>query len=96
MVEGEYGVERAGGEFLGRGAERAGVLDYELSERCGQAEGHDGSVGGRAGGWGEAVPAVEGRGEGGVRGEGLEGVLEGVLAVLSEGVSGECHGAGGV
>lgn len=89
-------MERAGGQLLGGGVERAGVLDHELSERCGQAEGHDGSAWGRVGGWGEAVSEVEGRGEGGLCREGVEGVLEGVLAVLSEGVSGECDGAGGV
>ena len=39
---------------------------------------------------------MEGCGEGGVEEGRVEGILEGIRAVLLEGVSRECNGAGGV
>lgn len=91
----QHEPEQPGHQLLGRRPERAGVLADELPERSCQAAHHDRSPWWRARRWRQALCQVARCCGDGVSRIWVEGVLEGILAVLFEGVSGECHGLGG-
>lgn len=71
-------------------------LDHIVSVGCREAADHDRSTGRRARGRRKEVCTVERRSGRGRQGERLAGILARVLAVLLEGVPGECDGTGGL
>ena len=83
-------------QFLGRWSLSSSLLDNLLSIRRHQAAVHDGSAGWRPRRWRETILPMEGCCGRGMEEGWMERVLEGICAMLFEGLPGECNGAGGI